>query len=70
MLQVSVASARIAPHQEMDAATLALGFPHLVVGLRGLVGELRIGELRKPEPMESSIPQALLCCVLVGIVLL
>ena len=44
MLRVSVMSARIAPHQEMDAATLARGSPHTVVGLRVLVGEQRIGE--------------------------
>ena len=32
MLRVSVMSARVAPHQEMDAAILALGTPHMVVG--------------------------------------
>ena len=47
MLRVSVMSARIAPHQEMDAATLALGSPHTVVGLRVLVGEQRIGDLEQ-----------------------
>ena len=44
MLRVSVMSARIAPHQEMDAATLALGSLHTVVGLRVLAGEQRVGE--------------------------
>ena len=42
----------------------------MVVGLHGLVGELCIGDLIAPGPKESSIPQTLLCCVLVGIVLL
>lgn len=47
MLQVSVRSARIAPHQEMEAATLALGSPHTVVGLHVLVGKQCIGEAEK-----------------------